>query len=360
MITISLCMIVKNEEQTLERCLTSVKDMIDEVIIVDTGSTDRTKELAAKWTAKVFDFPWSNDFAAARNYSFAQATMDYILWLDADDLLLPGDLEKLIHLKENLDPSVDAVSMDYACAFDDRGSLILSVRRYRLLRREKKFKWNGIVHEDLAVNGISYDSDIVVTHRQIHPQSDRNLRIYENLLASGKTLGTRDLLHYATELYQSRDYEKAIEYYLKFIRAKEASIEQKIQASIQLSYCYHHIGNQERELQYIFKSFEYDVPHPESCCQVGHFFLENKQITQAIFWYKLATEVPVQKNNWGVINHASRTWLPHMQLGLCYHQLGDQKRAYHHTKIALTYNPNDERLLNNIHILEELLEKNGE
>lgn len=273
MITVSLCMIVKNEEQTLERCLASVKDIIDEVIIVDTGSTDRTKELAAKWTSKVFDFPWNDDFATARNFSFAQATMDYILWLDADDILLQEDLEKFIHLKETLDPSVDTVSMDYACTFDDRGSLLLSVRRYRLLRREKNFKWYGVIHEDLDVSGIGYDSDIVVTHRQIHTRTDRNLRIYENLLASGMILGTRDMLHYATELYQFQEYEKAIEYYLKFIRVKDTPLEHKIYACVQLSYCYHHIGNQERELQFIFKSFEYDVPHPESCNRVGHYFL---------------------------------------------------------------------------------------
>ena len=78
MVTITLCMIVKNEEKVLERCLESIRDLMDEIIIVDTGSTDRTKEIAAKYTDQIFDFEWINDFSAARNFAFSRATCDYI------------------------------------------------------------------------------------------------------------------------------------------------------------------------------------------------------------------------------------------------------------------------------------------
>ena len=77
MITISLCMIVKNEEAVLARCLESVKDVVDEIIIVDTGSTDKTKQIAYRYTQNVYDFEWIDDFSAARNYSFSKATKDY-------------------------------------------------------------------------------------------------------------------------------------------------------------------------------------------------------------------------------------------------------------------------------------------
>ena len=85
---ISLCMIVKDEQDVIERCLESVKDVVDEIIIVDTGSTDKTKQIVSKYTDKIYDFEWVNDFAKARNYSFSKATKDYILWLDADDVIL--------------------------------------------------------------------------------------------------------------------------------------------------------------------------------------------------------------------------------------------------------------------------------
>ena len=100
--TISLCMIVKNEEAVLARCLDSVRDAVDEIVIVDTGSTDRTKEIARGYTEKVFDFEWIDDFSAARNYAYAQATMDYQMWLDADDVLPACEREKLLRLKQTL------------------------------------------------------------------------------------------------------------------------------------------------------------------------------------------------------------------------------------------------------------------
>ena len=85
--TISLCMIVKNEERVLARCLDSVADLVDEIIIVDTGSTDATKEIAARYTEQIYDFVWQDDFAAARNFSFSKASMDYIYAPDADEVL---------------------------------------------------------------------------------------------------------------------------------------------------------------------------------------------------------------------------------------------------------------------------------
>ena len=78
MITISLCMIVKNEERILARCLDSVADLVDEIVIADTGSTDATREIAARYTEHVYDFPWTDDFSAARNFVFSRASMEYI------------------------------------------------------------------------------------------------------------------------------------------------------------------------------------------------------------------------------------------------------------------------------------------
>ena len=102
MVTISLCMIVKNEEDTLARCLDCIKDIVDEIIIVDTGSTDLTKEIAKNYTNLVYDFKWIDDFSAARNFSFSKATKDYCLWLDADDVISKKNQEKLKKLKETL------------------------------------------------------------------------------------------------------------------------------------------------------------------------------------------------------------------------------------------------------------------
>ena len=99
--TISLCMIARNEEKYLEQCLNSVKDLADEIIIVDTGSTDRTKEMARKFNAKIYEFKWIDDFSAARNESLKHATKDWILVMDADEVIEKDDLEKIKDAIEN-------------------------------------------------------------------------------------------------------------------------------------------------------------------------------------------------------------------------------------------------------------------
>src|SRR3989338_7693689 len=96
--TISLCMITKNEEKYLEQCLDSVKDIVDEIIIVDTGSKDKTKEIAKKFSAKIFDFEWVDNFSAARNESLKHAAKDWILVLDADEVVEKKDLERIKEL----------------------------------------------------------------------------------------------------------------------------------------------------------------------------------------------------------------------------------------------------------------------
>jgi glycosyltransferase involved in cell wall biosynthesis len=96
--TVSLCMIVKNEEEQLAKCLGSVKPIVDEIIVVDTGSNDRTKDIARVFGAKVYDFEWTNDFSEARNFSILKASGEWIFVMDADEVISPLDYENFIRL----------------------------------------------------------------------------------------------------------------------------------------------------------------------------------------------------------------------------------------------------------------------
>src|SRR5579885_2980294 len=101
-VRLSLTMIVKNEAAALGRCLASVRDIVDEIIVVDTGSSDNTKEIARQYEAKVFDFPWCDNFASARNESIRHATGQWLLWLDADEYFDDANRQRLQNLLANL------------------------------------------------------------------------------------------------------------------------------------------------------------------------------------------------------------------------------------------------------------------
>lgn len=357
MISISLCLIVKNEEETIANCLESIKDAVDEIVIVDTGSTDRTKEIIRNYTSRIFDFKWIDDFAAARNFAFQKAKMDYILWLDADDVLLEDDRQKLIQLKQTLNHSVDSVTMIYNYAFDEFGKVTLSFRRNRLVKSANKFRWYGAVHEYLEVGGNIINSEIVVTHKRVHHQSGRNLAIFEKRLAKGETFTPRDQFYYANELSDHGLDEKAAEMYQKFLEGGEGWVEDRISACDKLADIYDRLGNPDKGREFIYKSFDYDVPRAEFCCRLGYHFLENDETDKALFWYRLAAEMEKPKDSWGFIHDACWTWLPHLQLCVCYYRLGDYERAYKHNEIARSFRPDDASILHNLQLLESLLQK---
>lgn len=355
MITISLCLIVKNEEETIARCLESVKAAMDEIIIVDTGSTDATKEIASQFTPKVYDFAWIDDFGAARNFAFSQATQDYIMWLDADDVLLEDDLQKLLILKKDLDSNVDSVTMNYNLASDENGNIVSSLRRNRLVKRSRQFQWIGAVHEYLAVNGNISNSDVTVTHKKERcDTADRNLNIYEKRLENGEIFSPRDLFYYANELVDHQMYEKAIEYYQKFLDTKLGWVEDNISACGKLADCFGHLGDEQQKLRYIYQSFEYDTPRSDFCCRLGYHFLNAKKYTSSIFWYKLALNLTDSSHS-SLRNFACSTWLPHLQLCVCYSKIGENAIALEHNKIAESYVPTHPSVVYNKKYFEELL-----
>ena len=354
LITISLCMIVKNEQTVIGRCLDSVKHIVDEINIVDTGSTDSTKEIVAKYTDRVSDFTWIEDFAAARNFAFQQATKNYILWLDADDVFLEQDQEKLMQLKKTLDLSVDAIKMNYNLAFDEQNNVTSSLTRSRLVKREKGFKWIGAVHEYLEVYGNILDSDVAVSHKPLSRDADRNMRIYENFLSSGREFTPRDLFYYANELMDHGKFEKAIEYYLRFLKSKKGWVEDNITACNKLANCYLNLNLKEQGLKWILHTLSYGPPRSETCCKLGFSFLQKDDLSTSVYWYKKALENVGFKGS-AFQDHSYTTWLPHLQLAVCYDRLGQFQLGYEHNEKALKYRPKDSRMLANKKYFEKAL-----
>lgn len=346
MISISLCMILKNEEDVIGRCLDCVKDIVDEIIIVDTGSTDKTKEIVKKYTDKIYDFKWIDDFAAARNYSFSKATKDYIFWIDADEVLFKEDQIKLLDIKKNLSSNIDTVTMIDHRGLDENGAPLLRYKRNRLVKRKNNFKWVGFIHEYLGVSGNVYESEIAITHQKLHDVGDRNLRIYRKKLDEGHKLSTRDIYYYGKELYYNKFYDDAIKMLSEFSNM-DVWVEEKIDAMCKVSDCYFFKGDYKNARESIYKTFEYTSPRAEAVYKLADCFKEEGRYEEAISWYESIFNLEMPKNCYGFISPEYWTWKPHLQLTVCYYKMNKIEEAIKHHNEAYKINPNNEYIAQN-------------
>ena len=147
---VSLCMIAKNEQKSLRECLLPVAPLFHEIIVVDTGSTDATKSIARELGAQVHDFPWIDDFSAARNESLRHASGDWIFWLDADDRISPSNVLRLSSLFESLGTDLLAYMIDCRCPSSGAFQETMIYPHPRLFRRHPNVRWQYRVHEQLT------------------------------------------------------------------------------------------------------------------------------------------------------------------------------------------------------------------
>lgn len=356
MATISLCMIVKNEEKVLARCLNSVKEAMDEIILVDTGSEDQTKEIARSFTEHVYDFAWCGDFSAARNFSFSKATQDYQMWLDADDIIPPQELEKLILLKNALDPEIDIVMMKYIVQTDASGNPVLTSTRERLLKRSKGYCWQDPIHEFINLYGnISY-SDIAILHQKDPKPGDitRNIKVYENLEAQQVAFTPRQLYYYARELKDHLQYEKSIHYFNRFLDTGCGWLEDNIAACYNMALCYRALGDDKNVLASLVKSFYYDSPRAEICSELGYYFKKQQLYKQAVDWFEIALGLKKGEHS-GFLLHDYWGYIPHMELCVCYYQLSDIEKAKYHNEQALKIKPQDKNAQDNKVFFERII-----
>ena len=355
MITISLCMIVKNEEDVIARVLESAAPAVDEIIIVDTGSTDKTKEIACRYTDKIYDFEWIDDFSAARNDAFSRANMDYILWLDADDVMTQENQQKLIELKETLDPAVSVVMMKYQMGFDEYDQPSLSYNRERLIKNHVGFQWQGAIHEAIPPAGQIVYSDIAVEHRKLRPSDpDRNLNIFEKMIADGNVLEPRAKFYYARELYYHQRYEDCMRVLGTFLEEGNGWIENNIDACRILSDCYQAVGQPKAALRALLRSFEYDEPRAEICCGIGKYFFDAEEYHKAVFWYQIALTRTPDENSGGFVSADCYGFIPYLQMCVCYSRMGQQKLAEECNQKAGTFKPYSPAYLYNLEYFKSL------
>ncbi|MCQ2506004.1 MAG: glycosyltransferase family 2 protein [Lachnospiraceae bacterium] len=212
MITVSVCLIVLNEEKILARCLRSFSCIADEIIVVDTGSTDNTKKIAADFTDKIYDFKWVNDFSKARNYAFSKCNCDYIYSCDADEVLDEENIKKFENLKNNLPENVEIVQMFYKNQLEFNTTYNYDKElRTKLFKRKRDFVWEECVHEQIRLTPVIFDSDIEITHMPLSLHSKRDFKVIKDAILRGEAISKRLWEMYAKELFISGDNEDFLE-----------------------------------------------------------------------------------------------------------------------------------------------------
>lgn len=338
---LSVCMIVKNEEEVISRCLTCVKKFADEIVVIDTGSTDQTKNIVKNFTEKLYDFKWQDDFSIARNFAFSKATCDLIMWLDADDIVLDEDIDKINQLKKR-ETQADMYMLEYVMTHKADMTPIFKYMRERIFLREKNYKWVDPIHEVIIPSGKVECLPIKIYHEKIKATpSQRNLKIYRKLLLKKIKFSPRQQFYYARELMFNQKYKQAITEFNKFLKMPNSWIENKLQAHIDLSRCYVALGEREKALNVLFKSFMFSEPRSEITCRIGNIFYNLKKYDQAIFWYKEALNSNYHYDNGAFIESDMHDFIPSIQLCCAYYLKNDYENAYKYHLISRNIKPED-------------------
>ena len=229
--TISAVLIVKNEEVMLSQCLDSVKDGVDEIIICDTGSQDKTIEIAKKYTDKISSFPWTDSFCDARNSAKSHATGDWILSIDADEIL-----HDVTALREAvvLGEAHGSLAIECKLVAEDNGQFFMFPR---LFKNCPEVFWNGDIHNHLSVLGDRI-GNVQITHRYSPAHlldPDRSLRILEkSVKAHG---GQREKFYLGREYYYRGRYDEAVVVFGEYVQTSKF-LSEKADAFLIMARCY--------------------------------------------------------------------------------------------------------------------------
>ncbi len=341
MLPISVCIIGKNEELYIEDCMKHLSIYDWEIVFVDTGSTDKTKEIVAKYTQNIYDFQWINDFSAARNYAATKATKDWILAIDCDEFLQPFEVQPLLTmLKDYPDSS----------AFIDQCNLtedFIHYTRSEVYRfyPKKYFHWINTIHEQLVridkEPATSFHSSISVMHygyiegkTNLKEKNKRNLELLKGMIEKEPD----NPYHYyqaGLSSFNLRDYHGAITF---FEKATEFDIDPKLSWVQELIYYYGitliNAGTPDVALglEGIYNDF---CNVPEYIYMLGLVYAANGMFSQSL---KMLLKVTSMKEECTIVAGAT-SYRSFFQLGnVCYH-LKKYDLAKSYLKQAGDYQP---------------------
>lgn len=347
--SISLCMIVKNEEAVLARCLESVKHLVDEMVIVDTGSTDATCEIAKSYGAHIYEYAWDNSFANARNFSLKHAKMDWILLMDADDEFERKDTKKVLNLVS--DEHKGTVFFFNTLSFMGHKvnpSHVVSNMNVRLIKNHLGYHFKGDIHEQIVAGdthmGAAQLMDIRVYHYgylesaiKAKNKRERNICLIQNELDK-KPNNPFMLFNMGTEYYALSDFEKALEYYLKSYEdfAPERGYSPKL--IVRIISCLDLTGRNEEMFEFIDKGLKAYPRFTDLEFLRGNKLLQTEKYLPAITSLKKCLSMGDAPSLICYLVGAG-SYKPQLLLSSVYETLGDHTQALRYCKMALKCNP---------------------
>lgn len=291
--SISLCMIVKNEEKVLDRCLKSVEGIVDEIVIVDSGSTDKTKEIAMLYTNKIFDYTWDNDFSKARNYASEKATSEWILILDADEFVDSTNLKQIKDfLSEEINYNYDSFVVKINNFLGDNGEQIIQHKSERLYKNFKGIHFERAIHEQLNKKNskslLSSEIDLIIYHsgylNKTHLEknkSNRNVPLLEKEMSKSKNIAF-DNFNLGNELFSQGKISEALKCYQEAFRKKaDINLSWVGMSVVQIVNCLIRLDKNNDALEVINDAEQIWKNNVDFACLKASIFLKQKRYNDA-------------------------------------------------------------------------------
>ncbi len=355
---ISLCMIVKNEEAMLAQCLQSVRSLVNEIIVVDTGSTDGTVAIAEKFGARVYHHPWQNNFSLHRNQSLDYATGDWILILDADEELQQQDIEKLKQATRV--PDINVLSLSVHNKHIASGEVTSFLPSVRMWRRKLNARYEGIVHNELRLPGeepiLRVDASIIHygygldweqmkkkiarTKALLHQQLEENPNNYF------ANFNLAQILRGEHKMPPAEVCQEIIEHAGRAVRNSSADVPGQrhihLMALDQIVSAYFHLGEYKRAEEVALRALEIDPNYLDPLFQLGHVYAAARDFERAIRTYEKYIAAADAYNPGGettsfILIHSHDQAAAYFSLGLIHEEMKMDEEAEVHFRRVLEY-----------------------
>ncbi|MEA1961699.1 MAG: glycosyltransferase [Bacillota bacterium] len=362
--SISLCMIVKNEEKMLGNCLKSCQGLVDEIIIVDTGSQDATVEIARAYGAKIYHFPWQDDFSQARNVSLQHASKEWVLILDADEELAPETEARLKELSANTKVAGWTFTI-LSPLSSSPDSQLIKHQNLRMFRNEKNYRFTGTVHEQihpalLQDNAIIQHSNLPILHHGYEYNLEnrkektlRNIRLLKKALDSNPD-DTFYNYNLGISYYRLGKLDQARSHYRLALQKLDYAAAFASSVFRDYSICLTELGEYEEALEVVSRGIAYYSDYPDLYFQQGIVFFDTGILGSAKSSFLRCTRfqkiLPEYLSTEGI-----NSYLAYQNLAEISEEEGQLEEACDYTRRALMEKPSSQLILR----LCKLLNKRG-